>query len=139
MNKLCWIAAMMLSLSACNAEQTAPSTEQDKPAAVSAKVAAPTVVKASPPQSTSNSEAKNMQQGRVTYIDLEGGFYGVITPSGDKLLPTNLDRKYLVDGILLQFVAVPQPAMMGIQQWGTRVKLENVSQIGRTGSNDPRY
>jgi len=61
--------------------------------------------------------------GTVTYIDLEGGFYGIVADDGMPYLPSGLAEDYRVDGLRLTFVAEVQEGVATIQQWGTPVEI----------------
>lgn len=81
-----------------------------------------------------------MNQGTVRYIDLEGGFWGIITDDGRKILPKNLASEHRKDGLRLSFKAQEITGMMTIQQWGSLSKLSDIKVIGQVESNasDPR-
>jgi hypothetical protein len=78
-----------------------------------------------------------MGQGTVRYIKLEGGFWGIITDNGQKILPKNLPKEYRKDGLRLSFEAREIKGMMTIQQWGTLSSLSNIEVIGQVESKDP--
>jgi len=61
--------------------------------------------------------------GTVTYIDLEGGFYGIAGDDGNKYLPLNLDQQYHTDGLRVSFEYEPVKDTATIQMWGTPVNL----------------
>ncbi len=61
--------------------------------------------------------------GTVTYVDLEGGFYGIVADDGAKYLPLDLNEIYRVDGMRLAFVGEVKEDVMTIQQWGTPVEI----------------
>jgi putative hemolysin len=61
--------------------------------------------------------------GTVTYIDLEGGFYGIVASDGERYLPLGLDEAYRVDGMRLTFAGEVARDTMTIQQWGTPVEI----------------
>ncbi|HQD27180.1 MULTISPECIES: DUF333 domain-containing protein [Methanoculleus] len=65
----------------------------------------------------------------VTYIDLEGGFYGLITDDGGKYLPTNLPEEYQVDGIRVAFSADVAKDAIGFHMWGTPVEIRSIERI----------
>ena len=73
-------------------------------------------------------------------MNLEGGFWGIITDSSQKLLPQNLPSEYKKDGLRLSFNAKEIKGMMTIQQWGTLSSLSNITVIGQVDSkaSDPR-
>lgn len=63
------------------------------------------------------------QQVTVKYYDFEGGFHGLTTKTGDKLLPMNLAKKYQVPGTVLKVKGQIIKDMMTIQQWGQPFKI----------------
>lgn len=68
-------------------------------------------------------------QVTVKYLSLEGGFYGLLSEKGDKLLPLNLPEKYRVDGTILRVKGQPIKNMFTIQQWGTPFKVIDIELI----------
>jgi len=74
--------------------------------------------------------------GTVVYQDLEGGFFGIITETGDKLLPTNLPGQYEVDGLRISGTAIPQTDMVSANMWGTLVSVENISPLNGGGKDE---
>ena len=66
-------------------------------------------------------------KGVVTYIDLEGGFYGIISGEGTRYLPLNLAQEYRVDGLSVSFTAVPEKDIMTIQQWGQPITIVSIT------------
>ncbi|WP_249554481.1 MULTISPECIES: hypothetical protein [Shewanella] len=81
-----------------------------------------------------------MLQGTVRYLNLEGGFWGIIADNGQKILPKNLPQEYRKDGIRLSFTALEITGMMTIQQWGKLSNLSDITVIGQVESQsaDPR-
>jgi hypothetical protein len=81
-----------------------------------------------------------MLQGTVRYMNLEGGFWGIVADNGQKILPKNLPAEYRKDGLRLSFSAQEITGMMTIQQWGTLSSLSDISVIGQVDSqsSDPR-
>ncbi|MFB2726757.1 hypothetical protein ACE02H_04745 [Shewanella mangrovisoli] len=81
-----------------------------------------------------------MLQGTVRYMNLEGGFWGIIADDGQKILPKNLPQDYRKDGLRLSFTAQEITGMMTIQQWGTLSSLSDITVIGQVESQsaDPR-
>ncbi len=77
--------------------------------------------------------------GTVTYVDLEGGFYGLVTDDGN-YLPLNLNETWQVDGMNVTFVAGVQENTMTIQQWGVPVEViaidtaGNATYVAKTGT-----
>ncbi|RMF08650.1 MAG: hypothetical protein D6762_05190 [Candidatus Neomarinimicrobiota bacterium] len=61
--------------------------------------------------------------GTVHYLDLEGGFYGIITDDGDHLDPRNLPASYQIDSLRVQFKAETVPGAVTVHMWGRVVDL----------------
>jgi len=66
-------------------------------------------------------------EGCVKFIELEGGFYGIITTDGTFYLPLNLPEKYQVDGLEVSFTARTAPDTATIQMWGIPVTIVSIS------------
>jgi len=84
------------------------------------------------PSTQENSKPKMTNlphKGTVHYLQMEGGFYGIITDKGEKLLPLNLDKQYLSPGAVIHFSGSYVKDMMTIQQWGTPFKIKEVKLI----------
>lgn len=66
--------------------------------------------------------------GTVTYIDLEGGFYGIVTKKNEEYLPLNIQtdlNKY--NKRIITIYGYFQPNVMTIFIWGTLVYVEDWS------------
>jgi hypothetical protein len=63
--------------------------------------------------------------GTVTYIDLEGGFYGIVADDGMRYLPLDLDPAFKEDNLSVRFT-VEKADVATIQQWGTPVKVISI-------------
>lgn len=81
-------------------------------------------------QTTSKTSIKqSWQQVSVKFLNFEGGFYGLVTEKGAKLLPMNLPLKYKVDGTILRVKGQHIKNMVTIQQWGEPFELSEVELI----------
>jgi putative hemolysin len=83
-------------------------------------------------------EGRISGNGTITYIDLEGGFYGIVGDDGEQYLPLDLDRQYQVDGMRVAFTAETEKDTVTIQQWGTPIRvlsLEEIEASGRISGN----
>lgn len=69
------------------------------------------------------------QQVTVNYYDFEGGFYGLTSQTGDKLLPMNLAKQYKLQGTVLKVKGEVIKDMMTIQQWGQPFRIAEVELI----------
>jgi Heat shock protein len=74
--------------------------------------------------------------GTVTYFDIEGGFFGIVTNDQEQYLPLNLPPEFEQDSLKVSFTAVADPDVMTIQMWGTPVRILSISTSGvdATGS-----
>lgn len=71
-------------------------------------------------------------QGTIRHISLEGGFYGIVTDKGLKLLPLNLAKQYRQDGAIIEFSGEYAKNLMTIQQWGKPFSIKEIKLI-KTG------
>ena len=61
--------------------------------------------------------------GTVRYVDLEGGFYGIVDEEGVQYDPINLDDAFREDGLQVHFLAQTRDDVMTIRMWGTVVEI----------------
>jgi hypothetical protein len=61
--------------------------------------------------------------GTVRHIDVEGGFYGIVTDDGKKLDPVNLPQEFQKDGLRIQARVEPLKDRVSIRMWGTPVRI----------------
>jgi hypothetical protein len=66
--------------------------------------------------------------GTIRYVDLEGGFYGLVAEDGTKYDPTPLPDSLRVDGLSVRF-RVRTTGGMTTRMWGTPVELVDVERI----------
>jgi hypothetical protein len=64
--------------------------------------------------------------GFVKYVELEGGFFGIMTEDGSKYFPDYLGSDFKVDGLSVRVQATPQEQILGIQMWGTPIKINKI-------------
>ena len=67
--------------------------------------------------------------GVVTYIDLEGGFYGVVSDDGEKYDPINLGAEFQVDGLRVSFEVKIREDMVSTHMWGTLVEIVKIEKL----------
>lgn len=76
-----------------------------------------------------NNKSQNWQQGTVIYLDFEGGFYGIETKQGKKLLPLNLSKIYQVTGKKISFIGLINNDVITIHQWGQPFTIKKIKDI----------
>ncbi len=67
--------------------------------------------------------------GTVSYIKLDGGFWGIIGNDGKKYEPVNLDSKYRTDAQLVCLRAEILADRAGSHQWGTPIKIISIELV----------
>ena len=67
--------------------------------------------------------------GTVTYVNLEGGFYGIVGEDGTRYDPVNLDERYKEDGLRIRFRAEKQEDVAGIRMWGEIVQIHEIEAL----------
>ena len=75
-------------------------------------------------------------QGTIIYLNFEGGFYGIVTKNGQKLLPMNLTKEFKKVGAVVKVKGELMSRMMTIQQWGTPFKISHI-EIIKAADIDP--
>tara|TARA_R110000822_G_scaffold68357_4_gene166160 strand:+ start:155 stop:661 length:507 start_codon:yes stop_codon:yes gene_type:complete len=73
-------------------------------------------------------EFSGWQRGRVQFLNLEGGFYGIITDSGRKILPLNMAKEFAQNGAIVRIKGKVKNVMT-IQQWGTPFTITEIELI----------
>ena len=61
--------------------------------------------------------------GFIKYVELEGGFFGIMTEDGTKFFPEYLEQDFKQDGLGVRVQAKPQEQILGIQMWGTPIEI----------------
>ena len=67
--------------------------------------------------------------GTVQYIDLEGGFYGIVDDDGNKYDPVNLPDEYKEDGLRVKFSGCILKDQVSIHMWGTLIELTDIQEV----------
>ncbi len=73
--------------------------------------------------SATSVKSNELTDGRVIYVALEGGFYGIETEKEGHLFPLNLDPAYRKDGLKIRFsYRIVKNAVTAVM-WGTPVEI----------------
>ena len=67
--------------------------------------------------------------GTVTYLDLEGGFYGIVTDEGKNLDPVNLPDDFKEDGIAVRAYVETLEDRVSFRMWGELVKIHHIERL----------
>lgn len=65
----------------------------------------------------------------VKYINLEGGFFGLLTTEGQHWLPVNLKSEFKKNGTVVKIRGHEMKNMMSIQQWGKPFSITHIQLI----------
>jgi len=68
-------------------------------------------------------------EGTVKFIDLEGGFWGIVGSDGKNYEPVTLATKYQTDGQPVKVKAEMLNDQSSVHQWGTLIKIISVEVI----------
>lgn len=74
--------------------------------------------------------------GTVTWVSLEGPFYGIIADDGTRYDPLNLPDEYAHDGFRIGFTGTEEPDMASIHMWGTIITITGTTPISQDGTYD---
>jgi hypothetical protein len=64
--------------------------------------------------------------GTVKFVDLEGGFYGIVGDDNKQYEPMNLEQTYQKDGLRVRFQAKIRQDMASIHMWGTIIEITRI-------------
>lgn len=67
--------------------------------------------------------------GTIQYIDLEGGFYGIVDDDGNKYGPVNLQDEFQEDGLRVKFSFKILTNTVSTHMWGTLIELTEIQKI----------
>jgi hypothetical protein len=67
--------------------------------------------------------------GTVRFIEINGGFWGIIGDDGKNYDPLALDPAFQKEGLRVRFEAVPETDMMSTRMWGTLITLVSIEAV----------
>lgn len=68
--------------------------------------------------------------GTVTFVEMEGGFWGIVTSDSTRYDPgRTLPDSLQTDGLAIRFRGVEQPGAPSIRMWGTPIELTEAMPI----------
>lgn len=68
-------------------------------------------------------------RGTVTYIDVEGGFYGIVSGDDGRWDPINLPSDFTQDGLKVKFRAKLRKDLASYHMWGTLIEIISIEKI----------
>ncbi|MHC4956034.1 MAG: hypothetical protein ACYTGZ_19485 [Planctomycetota bacterium] len=73
-------------------------------------------------------------EGTVNWVDLEGGFWGILGDDGKKYDPVNLPGEFAVDGLRVVVAARVLEDGVHFHMWGELIVIENIDLAETPGS-----
>jgi hypothetical protein len=67
--------------------------------------------------------------GTITYVDVEGGFYGIVTDDGAKLDPVNLPEEFRQEGLRVRARVQRLEDRVSIHMWGRLVRVLEIERL----------
>lgn len=67
--------------------------------------------------------------GTVRYVELEGGFYGIIADDSTRYLPDSLGARFQEDGMRIRFRAQLRDNVVTAQMWGQPVRMLDIARL----------
>jgi hypothetical protein len=64
--------------------------------------------------------------GKIIYLDLEGGFYGIKGDDGNNYDPLNLSSEYHKDGIRIKASISFEKNISSIRMWGKIIRINQI-------------
>lgn len=68
-------------------------------------------------------------KGTIKFIDLEGGFYGIIGDDGKNYLPINLSKEFKIDDARVKFEGKIRNDIFTIYMWGEPIEIIKIEFI----------
>ena len=69
------------------------------------------------------------ETGTVKYVDLEGGFYGIVGDDGTYYDPINLEKEFKLDGLRIYYKAKIYEDVFNAHMWGTPIEIIEIESL----------
>ena len=67
--------------------------------------------------------------GTITYLGIEGGFYGIVTDDGQHYDPIDLPDEFKQDGLRIRFTAQERRDQASFHMWGVIVEIKYIEKL----------
>ncbi len=67
--------------------------------------------------------------GTVRFVEVEGGFYGIVADNTTRFDPLNLAEEFRQDGLRVRFEAKISDNQVSTHMWGTLIKLTKIEKL----------
>ncbi|AEE53973.1 MAG TPA: hypothetical protein PLC89_29105 [Haliscomenobacter sp.] len=68
---------------------------------------------------------KKKIKGKVVYLELEGGIWGIVDDKGRDWMPVNMPFEIMKDGLIVEVEAQKVSDFMSGAMWGTPIEISN--------------
>lgn len=82
---------------------------------------------------------ENLVRGRGTirFVDLEGGFYGIVSDDGKRYQPIDIEQEYHLNGLRVYFEGELLEDTVSIYMWGSPLSLVKIQRLVDLGVPTP--
>jgi ABC-type oligopeptide transport system substrate-binding subunit len=81
------------------------------------------------PSATANVENRITATGTIRYLNISGGFWGIVGDDGKNYDPMGLASAFQKEDLRVRFEAIPETDMMSSRMWGTLVKITHIEAL----------
>lgn len=74
-------------------------------------------------------DAMKWIKGRVKFVDIGPGFYGIVTQDGEELLPINFPEQLKYEAQEIELLTTNADDFMSVFMWGRPVKVHGFKTI----------
>ncbi|MFX0011799.1 MAG: hypothetical protein ACFE9R_15905 [Candidatus Hermodarchaeota archaeon] len=67
--------------------------------------------------------------GTITYLDFEGGFFGIIGDDDENYDPINLPEEFESEGLRVEFTAIKREDLGSFHMWGILIELIDIQEL----------
>jgi len=141
--KIAYIVLLGSTLMSCQQSSTSsvekPTDEVEKAPVKVEEVSKSEVAKMSIKPSLGKVDLKQSSfTATVKYMNLEGGFFGLVSKEGKHWLPMNLKKEFQQHGAIIKVTGSALNDVMTIQQWGTPFSITHIELIkaGQPGAGN---
>lgn len=67
--------------------------------------------------------------GKIVRLELEGGFWGILSEQGERFDPMNLPAEFRREGLSVSGHLVVREDMAGTHMWGRIVEIKDITRV----------
>ncbi|MFX1575508.1 MAG: hypothetical protein ACFFB0_22455 [Promethearchaeota archaeon] len=70
-----------------------------------------------------------MTTATITYLNIEGGFYGIVGDDGNHYDPIRLPGFFKLDGLRVEFLALRRDDLTSFHMWGIIIQILSIQPV----------